>query len=88
MDPSTRRQHSRGGLRYGSDLTDGKWVVLLPFLPREADCGRKRAHPMQEIVNGICYVLRGGIPWRLMPESFSPWRTVYRWFARLRDDST
>ena len=44
--------------------------------------------PMREIVNAICYVLRGGIAWRLMPEDFPPWRTVYRWFARLRDDGT
>jgi transposase len=43
---------------------------------------------MREIVNAICYVLPGGIAWRLMPESFPPWRTVYRWFARLRDAGT
>ena len=84
--PTTRRQHSRDWLRYGSDLTDAEWMILRPFLPPAADCGRKRAHPMREIINGICYVLRGGIAWRLMPDSFPPWRTVYRWFARLRDD--
>ncbi len=43
---------------------------------------------MREVVNAMCYVLRGGIAWRLMPDSFPPWRTVYRWFARLRDDGT
>jgi len=86
--PTTRRQHSRAGLRYGSDLTHAEWAILAPFLPCEADCGRKRAWPMREIVNAICYVLRGGIAWRLMPDSFPPWRTVYRWFARLRDDGT
>jgi putative transposase len=30
-------------------------------------------------------VLRAGCVWRLLPDSFPPWRTVYRWFARLRD---
>jgi transposase len=29
---------------------------------------------MREIVNAICYVLRGGIAWRLLPDSFPPWR--------------
>lgn len=86
--PTTRRQHSREGLRYGSDLTDAEWAILSPFLPREAACGRKRAWPMGEIVNAMCYVLRGGIAWRLMPDGFPPWRTVYRWFARLRDGGT
>ena len=86
--PTTRRQHSRAGLRYGSDLTDAEWAIFAPFLPAEASCGRKRAYPMREIINGICYVLRGGIVWRLMPEGLPPWRAVYRWFARLRDDGT
>ena len=86
--PTTRRQHSRAGLRYGSDLTDAEWAILAPFLPAAAPCGRKRAYPMREIVNAMCYVLRGGIAWRLMPDCFPPWRTVYRWFARLRDDGT
>jgi transposase len=43
---------------------------------------------MREIVNAICYVLRGGIAWRLVPDCFPPWNTVYQWFARLRDDDT
>jgi transposase len=83
--PTTRRHHSRAGLRYGSDLTDAEWTILEPLLPAACRHGRKRAWPMREIVNAICYVLRGGIAWRLLPESFPPWRTVYRWFARLRD---
>jgi len=28
----------------------------------------------------------GGVPWRLLPDSFPPWRTVYRWFCTMRDD--
>src|SRR3546814_14369389 len=30
--------------------------------------------------------LRSGCPWRLLPYSFPPWRTVYQWFCTLRDD--
>lgn len=59
--PTTRRRHSRDTLRYGSDLTDAEWAILSPFLPPEAGCDRRRAYPMQEIINGICYVLPGGI---------------------------
>ncbi len=50
--------------------------------------GRKLAWPMREIVDTICYILRGGVTWRLLPADFPPWRTVYRWFARFRDDGT
>jgi transposase len=87
-NPTTRAQHSRAGLRYESDLTDAEWAILCPFLPMAAACGRKWAYPMREVINAICYVLRGGIAWRLMPDTFPPWRTIYRWFARLRDDGT
>ena len=86
--PTARRQHGRADLRHGSDLTAGEWAILSPFLPREAACGRKRAWPMREIANAICHVLRGGIAWRLMPDSFPPWLTVHCWFARLRDGGT
>jgi transposase len=77
-----------GGAQTDPLPTDAEWVILGPFLPAEAKCGRKRAYPMREVVNAICYVLRGGIAWRLMPDSFPPWRTAHRWFARLRDDGT
>lgn len=28
-----RREHSRDGLRYPSDMTDREWVVAAPFIP-------------------------------------------------------
>ncbi len=82
---TTRDHHSRTGLRYESDLTDGEWAVLEPLLPPPAACGRPRRWPMREILNALFYVLRGGIPWRLMPTDLPPWQTVYGWFARFRD---
>src|SRR3546814_20960475 len=41
---------------------------------------------MREIVEAIFYLLRAGCPWRLLPDSFPPWRTLYQWFCTLRDD--
>ena len=32
--PITRRQHSREHLRYGSDLTDAEWAIIVPLLRR------------------------------------------------------
>src|SRR5215210_3624219 len=31
--PATRRQHSRKGLRYETDLTDAEWALIEPFMP-------------------------------------------------------
>ena len=82
--PTTRRQHSREHLRYGSDLTDAEWAIIAPFLPPPAHTGRPRQWPMREIMNAIFYVLRGGIAWRLLPTDFPPMTTVYGWFLRFR----
>ena len=83
--PTTRRQHSRTGLRYETDLTDAEWVIIERLLPPAATCGRPPAWPMREILNGIFYVLRGGIAWRLLPKDLPPKSTVFGYFSRWRD---
>ena len=84
--PTTREQHSRKALRYQTDLTDAEWVVIEPHLPPAHGTGRPRSWPMREIVNGIFYVMRAGCPWRFLPSDLPPWGTIYRWFAKFRDD--
>jgi len=51
--PTTRRQHSRTGLRYETDLTDAEWALIAPLLPGPAPCGRPAMWSMREILNGI-----------------------------------
>jgi putative transposase len=82
---TTRRQHSRDGLRYETDLTDAEWALIAPFMPEPRRRGRPRAWSLREIMNGIFYVLRGGVAWRLLPTDLPPRTTVYRWFALWRD---
>jgi transposase len=82
--PTTRRQHSRDHLRYGSDLTDQEWEIIAPFMPPPARTGRPRLWTMREIMNAIFYVLRAGCAWRLLPKDFPPMTTVYGWFLRFR----
>ena len=83
--PTTRRQHSRAGLRHETDLTDAQWRLIAPWLPAPKPTGRPRRWPMREIVNAIFSVLGGGIGWRLLPSDMPPRSTVYRWFAAWRD---
>jgi len=82
--PTTRRQHSRDHLRYGSDLTDAEWAIIARFMPPPARTGRPRLWTMREIMNAIFYVLRSGCAWRLLPKDFPPMTTVYGWFLRFR----
>ena len=75
--PTTRRQHSRVGLRYETDLTDAEWAVIEPLMPRPAPCGRPRLWTTREVLNAIFYVLRGGISWRLIPKDLPPHSTTF-----------
>lgn len=83
--PTTRRQHSRAGLRYETDLTDAEWRLVAPLLPAPKRTGRPLSWPVRELVNAIFYVMRGGGAWRLLPSDLPPKSTAYRWFAAWRD---
>jgi putative transposase len=48
--------------RYPSDLTEAEWAILEPLVPRAKPGGHPRTVNIREVVNGIFYVLRGGIP--------------------------
>lgn len=83
--PATRQQHSRKSRRYETDTTDEEWAVLAPLMPPAPLRGRPLKWGMREIVNAIFYVLRGGIPWSLLPREFPPKSTVFHWFCVFRD---
>lgn len=69
---------------YGSDLTDGEWALLAPFIPLALPGGRPRKHDMREVLDAIFYISRGGCAWRLLPHEFPPWKTVYHYFRAWR----
>ena len=68
--------------RYPSDLTDEEWGRIAPLLPRPAKKGRKPAVDLREVLNAIRYMARSGGGWRMLPNDFPPWQTVYWWFRR------
>src|SRR3954454_11698417 len=53
--------------RYDSHLTDQEYAILEPLLPKPKRRGRRRSVVLHEILNGIFYILRGGVPWRMLP---------------------
>ena len=73
---------------YPSDLTDAQWVILKPLLPQDRHLGRPRKTGLRQIVDAILYRNRNGCTWRALPHDFPPWRTVYNYFQKWRDDGT
>jgi transposase len=82
---TTRALHARKGLSLPTDLTDAEWSVLEPFLPPALPGGRPRKWPLRRIVEAMLYLLRGGLPWRMLPPGFPPTTTVQRYFYAWRD---
>ncbi len=70
---------------YPSDVDDATWDLIAPILARDTKRGRPRVHADRVIYNAILYVLRGGIQWRMLPDSFPAWPTVYSRFRRWSD---
>ena len=82
----TRQQFARAGLRLPSDLKDEEWAVLEPLLPRRSHRGRPPLWTLRDIVEALLYLLRGGLPWRMLPpDIFPPATTVQHYFYAWRD---
>jgi len=83
---TTRKQFAREGLRLPSDLKDEEWAVLAPLLPRRSRLGRPAHWSYRQIVEAMLYLLRGGLPWRMLPpDIFPPATTVQHYFYAWRD---
>ncbi|WP_162234244.1 transposase [Novosphingobium sp. Leaf2] len=65
-----------------SDLTDEEWLFIQPFLPRLAKRGRKLARYLRDVLDALRYLARIGGGWRMLPNDFPPWQTVYWGFRR------
>ena len=82
---TARRKYRRDGLRYASDLTDGEWGLVAPFMPPPCRIGRPRRTGLREVVNAVLYIVSTGCPWRQLPKDFPPVSTVQRYFYQWRD---
>lgn len=67
-------------MRY--ELSDYEWSVIKAMLPNKPR-GVARVDD-RRILNGICWVLRSGAPWRDLPENYGPHTTCYNRFVRWR----
>jgi putative transposase len=61
-------------------------MVLEPLLPVARGQGRPRTHVLREVMNGIRYVQRYGIPWDAMPKDLPPGTICYDYWRVLTDD--
>lgn len=63
---------------YPTDVSDDEWAFVAPYLTLMKEDAGQRDHPLREVFNGLRYVVRGGISWRMIPNDLPPWYTVYQ----------
>ncbi|MEU9234495.1 IS5 family transposase [Streptomyces subrutilus] len=59
------------------DLTDEQWAALEPLSPKGARAGRAPVWPRRQLIDGIRFRVRTGVPWRDIPVEYGPWNRVY-----------
>ena len=67
--------------QYPSDITREQFEEIRPLL----ESGRKKTAPrkvdLYEVFCAILYLLKSGCQWRMLPEGFPKWTTVYYYFS-------
>ena len=51
---------------------------MAPYLTLMREDAPQREYPLREVFNGLRYIVRTGMQWRMMPNDLPPWHTVYQ----------
>ncbi len=63
---------------YSTDVSDEEWALVAPYLALVREDAPQRTHDLREVFNGLRYVVKGGVTWRLVPNDLPPWEIVYQ----------
>ncbi|WP_435874040.1 transposase [Nocardia fluminea] len=69
-------------------LTDNQWELLELLLPKSAGRVGRNFSNNYQVVEGMLFRLRTGMPWRDLPEVVGPWQTVWKRHRRYAADGT
>ncbi|MEZ5195003.1 MAG: IS5 family transposase [Bacteroidales bacterium] len=68
---------------YPSDLTESQWQVIENLIDPNQ---RKRKYCLRDIMNALLYITKSGIQWRMLPNDYAPWESVYYYFRKWKRD--
>ena len=70
------------------DLTEAQWARPEPLSPQGKKPGRPPIWTRRQLIDGIRFRTRTGVPWRDVPERYGPWARSYDLFRRRQRDGT
>ena len=67
---------------YPSDVSREQFESIRPILEGVRKRTKPRTVDLHEVFNAVLYLLKSGCQWRMLPEGFPNWVTVYSYFAK------
>jgi transposase len=69
--------------QYPSDISPEQFEQIRPLLESVRKRTKPRTVDLYEVFNAVLYLLKSGCQWRMIPEGFPKWYTVYSYNARV-----
>ena len=66
---------------YSTDLTDKQWKLIESIFKSNKGANFAK-HSKRELVNAVLYLVKTGCQWRLLPNDFPPYVTVWSFYRR------
>jgi transposase len=63
-------------------VSDGEWALIGPLLPSERGRGCRPAGDNRPFFEGMMWMARSGAQWRLLPDEYGKWNSVFRRYRR------
>jgi transposase len=60
-----------------TDVNDQELKLIEPLLPSAARTEQLRKTELCQVINALRYLVRSGCEWRILPNHFPPYQTVY-----------
>ena len=67
---------------YPSDISRQQFEPIRPLLESVRKRTKPRTVDLHEVFNAVLYLLKSGCQWRMLPQGFPNWSTVYSYFAK------
>ena len=71
---------------YPTNTSESEWAIIRRVIGGPAKVGRPARFARRAVFDAIFYMVRTGGSWRLLPNDLPPWRIVYYYYARWREE--
>ena len=73
---------------YPSDISREQFEKIRALLEGARKKTKPRRVDLYEVFCGLLYLLKSGCQWRMLPEVFPKWRTVYAYFVKWNEPNS